>query len=148
MRCTSSPPLDVRGFCCYCFANLIRLVNKSIVFCFAFPWLLVRCIRWCILSYSHQLSPIPLLQERLLPIILYDCCSFFPSVLLRYNWHITLYKFKVCSIMIWLIYCEMITTINLVNIQHLIQIKISSLWWELLGCTLNNFQIYHTLQPQ
>ena len=48
------------------------------------------------------------------------CCHYFFPVLLRYNWHITFYTFKVYNIMIW--YCihgKMITTMSFVNIHHL-----------------------------
>lgn len=40
---------------------------------------------------------------------------FFPLALLTYNWHLKLCKFKVDNVMIWYMYCEIITTIRLVN---------------------------------
>lgn len=65
-------------------------------------------------------------------------CSFLPSGLLRYNWHIELYKFK-HSDLTYTPY-EMITTKTLVNIHYSIKIqykrKSVPLWWERLEFTL------------
>ena len=47
----------------------------------------------------------------------------FPPVLLRYNWHTALYKFKVYSTMIWLTNIMKWTTIGLVNLHHLTDTK-------------------------
>ena len=51
-----------------------------------------------------------------------DLFSFFFPGLLTNNWHISLYKFKVCNMVssVIYIYYEMITTTGLVNIYHLI----------------------------
>ena len=72
--------------------------------------------------------------------------GFLPG-LLRYNWHTALYKFKVNSIMNWLRYIMKWLPQNISEhpSSHrdtkLKRKKKFSLWWELLGFTLNNFHI-------
>ena len=58
------------------------------------------------------------------------------SVLLRYNWHITLCKFKVYNMVIWYMYtfCKLITGIRLVNT--------STTSCNYLFCEVRTFKIY------
>ena len=81
-------------------------------------------------------------------------CLIFPlfSTLLRYNWHIRLYKFQVCNVMVcstdcvklrytvwWFcisIYCKMITMIRLVNSFIIVCVCVCvCVWWEHLKFT-------------
>ena len=78
------------------------------------------------LSFPHIVVLAPLLNViwvYMWNLFLSSLLLFIP-VLLRYNWHITVYKLKMYSIITWLTYImEWLTRINLVNIQHLKQIK-------------------------
>ena len=70
--------------------------------------------------------------------------SFFFPDLLRYNWHITLCKFKVYSVVILYVYIlhndYPSEVINTFITWH----SYKCFWWELLKSTLSNFQIYNT----
>ena len=64
-------------------------------------------------------------------------------LVLRYNWHATVISFR--EAIQWFgicMYCKMITTVNQVNVCHYIWLnRFFFLWWDLLRCTHNNFQI-------
>ena len=118
------------------------LIPSSVIFyliyCIFCLWCSVQ-VFFCNVIFLHNSHILFYLLEYMTMFII---AEFFLPVVLRYNWHIALNKFKVYSIMIWLyIYWEMFATINLVNIHHLIGTPkkekcIFFLWWGLLGFTL------------
>ena len=74
--------------------------------------------------------------------------SYFLPALSRCYRHMTLWNVRCTA---WrsdaLIYCRMITRVGLVHTSITSQkITISFLWWEHLGSTLINFQVYKTVQ--
>lgn len=75
----------------------------------------------------------------------YETCFFLP-VLLRYNWHSALYKFKVYSTVVWLKFIMKWLPQNLVKFSyHLSYINNTffPLQWELFGFTLLTIFIYN-----
>lgn len=84
-----------------------------------------------------------------------NAVSFFPLFLwlstffflLRHNWHIILHQFQVYNIMIrCCVYCEMITIISLVSIQHH---TVTKFFFLMMGTfkiySLSSFQIFRTV---
>ena len=62
-----------------------------------------------------QLCPCPIYHTQVYALR----TGFFSLTLLKNNWSISLCKFKIYSMIIWFtLYCEMITTKDLVNIHH------------------------------
>ena len=64
-----------------------------------------------------------------------------PLALLRYNWHIPLYKFKVYNLMIWYMHIlQMIATIRLVSTSTISHDYLLCVLWEYLR-SISNFQV-------
>ena len=74
----------------------------------------------------------------------YNLCSFF-QIHWRCNWHLTLCKSELHSLLIWCSYTVKYTTVLATVSPPCHVLTVSFLWWEYLLSTLSDFLVYNTV---
>ena len=77
--------------------------------------------------------------------IVYMVKYFILPALLKYNWYIALYKWKVHDILIWYIYILKITIVVLADNSIMSHNYHFFFWSKHLICSINNFQVHSTI---